>query len=95
MLKLVQFSRSGLLGTFRPRCTIDGNFDFKQCSGSMCFCVDKKTGVKVPGTEVYMPDEPKCDGELILFKVMFIFSSLSRIMFLGRYCSRGLNTDLM
>ncbi|XP_025091350.1 uncharacterized protein LOC112562344 isoform X1 [Pomacea canaliculata] len=61
VFKLVQHSRSGLLGTFRPRCSLDGNFEPKQCVGSMCFCVNINDGVKRPGTEVYLPDDPVCD----------------------------------
>nr|KAG5691083.1 hypothetical protein BaRGS_027587 [Batillaria attramentaria] len=61
VFQLVKHSRSRQLGSFRPVCTLTGEFESKQCMGSMCFCVDKKNGVKEPGTEVYLPDDPNCD----------------------------------
>ncbi|KAK7475626.1 hypothetical protein BaRGS_00033119 [Batillaria attramentaria] len=63
VFQLVKHSRSRQLGSFRPVCTLTGEFESKQCMGSMCFCVDKKNGVKEPGTEVYLPDDPNCDDQ--------------------------------
>lgn len=66
MFKLVQQSRTGRLGAFRPQCTLEGDFESRQCTGSMCYCVDSKSGVKVRGTEVFLPDDPYCDGMYVL-----------------------------
>uniref|UniRef100_A0A0B7AAN4 Syndecan n=1 Tax=Arion vulgaris TaxID=1028688 RepID=A0A0B7AAN4_9EUPU len=61
--QLVQHVRSKILGSFRPRCTNDGQFDRIQCHGSMCFCVDEDTGSRMTGSEVHIPDIPRCDDD--------------------------------
>ncbi|XP_070183949.1 syndecan-3-like, partial [Littorina saxatilis] len=63
VFRLVQQSRSGLLGAFRPKCTLKGDFKKEQCSGSMCYCADSKSGVKISNTEVFLPDRPNCSGD--------------------------------
>ena len=45
-----------------PSCTLDGKFDARQCSGSMCYCVDVESGVQAAGSEVFVPFDPKCYG---------------------------------
>lgn len=37
-------------GRFVPRCDLDGSYADVQCSGSVCYCVDKETGGEVTGT---------------------------------------------
>ncbi|CAL1542194.1 unnamed protein product [Lymnaea stagnalis] len=59
----VKHIRSKMVGSFRPKCTIDGNFEKVQCHGSMCYCVDEASGTKVAGTEVHLPDSPNCDDD--------------------------------
>ncbi|KAL8596783.1 hypothetical protein ACOMHN_053879 [Nucella lapillus] len=59
---LVRQLRGRLLGAFKPKCTLEGFFQTKQCSGPMCYCVHTESGVKIPNTDVFIPDEPNCDG---------------------------------
>lgn len=61
IFKLVEIMRGKLLGMFRPKCSISGDFEAVQCEGQMCFCVDPKTGVKKAATEVFLPDQPQCE----------------------------------
>jgi hypothetical protein len=55
--------RSKMLGSYRPKCTSDGQFELMQCHGSICFCVDETSGSRITGTEVHRPDNPNCDDE--------------------------------
>ncbi|KAL5014990.1 hypothetical protein ScPMuIL_009260 [Solemya velum] len=50
----------GLLGEFRPRCTIDGEFEKIQCRGMMCWCVDN-LGKEIPDTKAQVPEPAICD----------------------------------
>uniref|UniRef100_A0A0B7A8U0 Syndecan n=1 Tax=Arion vulgaris TaxID=1028688 RepID=A0A0B7A8U0_9EUPU len=64
--QLVKHMRVKLLGSFRPKCAFDGQFEVVQCRGSVCFCVDESTGRQVPGTQAHIPDKPKCgDGSVV------------------------------
>jgi hypothetical protein len=58
--QLVKSIRSKVLGGFRPKCSVDGQFDRMQCHGSMCFCVEEGNGSRVSGTETQLPVKPKC-----------------------------------
>ena len=42
-----------MMGGFRPRCASDGTYVPVQCRGSTgyCWCVNKKTGTRIPGTQ--------------------------------------------
>lgn len=51
--------KQGLLGTYHPRCTIDGEFEKIQCHGSACWCVDVH-GVEQRETRVFQPVVPRC-----------------------------------
>lgn len=62
VFQLVQTSQN-LLGTYRPRCTADGEFEPIQCHGSECWCVDH-LGELISGTETQKPDMPTCEGKL-------------------------------
>ncbi|XP_076437594.1 uncharacterized protein LOC143276824 [Babylonia areolata] len=62
---LVRQMRSRLLGGFKPKCTLEGLFQTKQCSGSMCYCVETESGVRIPNTEAVIPAEPVCDGTAV------------------------------
>ncbi|BFZ20930.1 hypothetical protein BsWGS_23968 [Bradybaena similaris] len=59
--QLVKHLRSKVLGSFRPDCAVDGQFNQIQCHGSICFCVQESTGQKIAGSEVHNPDQPNCD----------------------------------
>ncbi|XP_012937512.1 uncharacterized protein LOC101853551 [Aplysia californica] len=63
--QMIKHIRGQLLGSFRPRCTVDGQFERKQCHVDTCFCVDEGTGQRKPGTEVHIPDTPDCDDDSV------------------------------
>ncbi|XP_059141125.1 uncharacterized protein LOC131928958 [Physella acuta] len=52
-----------LLGVYRPQCVND-LFEKVQCHGSLCFCVDEKTGIKVTGTDTHKPKMPNCEVDV-------------------------------
>ena len=56
--------RPGLLGAFIPQCTVDGNYETRQCHGSTghCWCVNEQ-GVELQGTRRGPTEEPvDCDA---------------------------------
>ncbi|XP_041360766.1 uncharacterized protein LOC121377000 [Gigantopelta aegis] len=59
VFKYMQHLRSNLLGGYRPRCTLVGEFEKQQCDGSVCFCVNS-LGALVHGTQVTRPKTPDC-----------------------------------
>ena len=61
MFQLVQHSQ-GLIGQYKPKCTLDGQFEPIQCQGSECWCVDKM-GNEILGTFVKLPEIPDCGGK--------------------------------
>ncbi len=65
---------------FVPKCDADGTFAEVQCSLSrdQCFCVDKETGVKIPG--VAKP------GDVLCQKGIFRFSFLHLFRLIGLFC---------
>lgn len=63
IFQLVEHSRTHLLGSFRPTCTVTGDFESKQCTGSKCFCVNQTTGVKIIGTELPRQSVLVCDPD--------------------------------
>ena len=67
VFQLVQHSQ-GLIGTYRPICTEDGQYRPIQCQGSECWCVDVN-GNEILGTFVKKPDMPNCGGNSIVSKI--------------------------
>ncbi|XP_021343402.1 uncharacterized protein LOC110443492 isoform X3 [Mizuhopecten yessoensis] len=49
----------GVLGTYRPRCTIDGEFEDIQCFEGDCWCVDNM-GIERLYTRVHKSSTPVC-----------------------------------
>lgn len=58
VFQLVQHSQ-GLIGQYKPKCTLDGQFEPIQCQDSECWCVDKM-GNEILGTFVKLPEIPDC-----------------------------------
>lgn len=68
VFQLVQHSQ-GLLGQYRPKCTLDGQYEPIQCQGSECWCVDQM-GNEILGTFTKLPNIPVCGGMyLVALKV--------------------------
>ncbi|XP_021343401.1 uncharacterized protein LOC110443492 isoform X2 [Mizuhopecten yessoensis] len=51
----------GVLGTYRPRCTIDGEFEDIQCFEGDCWCVDNM-GIERLYTRVHKSSTPVCQA---------------------------------
>ena len=60
VFQLVQHSQ-GLIGQYKPKCTLDGQYEPIQCQGSECWCVDG-IGNEILGTFSKLPDIPDCGG---------------------------------
>ncbi|KAK3586931.1 hypothetical protein CHS0354_008527 [Potamilus streckersoni] len=58
VFQLVQ-NNQGLLGAFKPSCTLDGEYEPIQCHENTCWCVDKLGNEKV-GTMTSLPEKPEC-----------------------------------
>lgn len=58
VFQLVQHSQ-GLIGQYKPKCTLDGQYEPIQCQGSECWCVDG-IGNEILGTFSKLPDIPDC-----------------------------------
>ncbi|XP_053383129.1 uncharacterized protein LOC123540918 [Mercenaria mercenaria] len=58
VFQLVQHSQ-GLLGAYKPKCTLDGEYEQIQCQGSECWCVDA-VGNELTGTMTNKPAIPVC-----------------------------------
>lgn len=50
---------TGLLGSFRPKCSESGVYKAIQCHEAKCWCVDKQ-GIEVESTRVNLPQMPTC-----------------------------------
>lgn len=58
-LKSLLKHSTGLLGSFRPKCSESGDYKAIQCHESKCWCVDKQ-GTEVESTKVNLPQIPIC-----------------------------------
>lgn len=58
VFQLVQNSQ-GLLGAYKPKCTLEGEYEQIQCQGSECWCVDA-VGNEIIGTIKNKPEIPDC-----------------------------------
>lgn len=58
VFQLVQ-NNQGLLGAFKPSCTLDGEYEPIQCHENTCWCVDRLGNEKV-GTVAILPEKPEC-----------------------------------
>lgn len=61
VFQLVQHSQ-GLLGEYKPKCTLEGEYETIQCQGSECWCVDA-IGDVISGTITDKPNIPKCPSD--------------------------------
>lgn len=61
VFELLKHSYKGLLlGAFKPRCTIEGEFEMIQCFERDCWCVDNK-GIEKLGTRQTSSSPPVCE----------------------------------
>lgn len=58
-LKSLLKHSTGLLGSFRPKCSESGVYKAIQCHEAKCWCVDKQ-GIEVENTKVNLPQMPTC-----------------------------------
>lgn len=66
VFQLVEHRRSSSSSTYQPKCSQDGQFYLpKQCSGSMCFCVDQQSGMVHEETRMHRPGHTlRCDDDV-------------------------------
>lgn len=61
LFNLVQYTR-GIRDSYKPRCTVTGEYDEVQCDQYYCWCVVVTNGEEITGTRVIRPRSPSCTG---------------------------------
>lgn len=77
VFQLVQHSQ-GLIGEYRPKCTLEGEYESIQCQGSECWCVDA-IGDVISGTIKNRPDIPKCPSGKYDINVKWTFLNIFQV----------------
>lgn len=75
LFNLVQYAR-GIRDSYKPRCTVTGEYDDAQCDQYHCWCAVVTNGEEITGTRVIRSRTPSCTGRnTVNYKVHFIVTS--------------------